>query len=749
MAFTWGGTQAQWDLLAVPGTDGPPGTPGDIAPAPSSTVPVAGPGSGDPRAGTHETKVGATTAELAAFATPGWLQLMLEKIRVELLASDPGEDPTAYAAACDRLTWLFKTLQGLDAGLPAGAPGKGTLAGLLHTAWGLHSNVAGGRGAFGLAPRWVPALSVQSYVTQAGSAVTDLRPLEAQADEVFQALAVAQDAAASRTLLLQQADAEAAELDAQLGAVRADIATLGKAIDRAESGRKVAHDALLTTLVEVDSEIQSNFQLTGAELLSCLNTLGFMGEASPSSAAIGISAIGTAISQAASTVTDDLGTPVDTAYLLKPLQSLEGDDLKASLVKLADGTIDDSATYGYLAEIGQLRDLLSGFEQAFPGVVDALRGLNSYIEVLDQRNALVDQYNDAVRRCAALQGTKLARADQIKAMKGAVAAQGVPDLAPMANYANGLAEHLRWQCLQNLELAHRAASFWGLAPVTSMQDWLAGNPGTISAAALAVAIHDVDQKLLDALGAFRRTPGAFPAPPMPGSHWLPAGVLVVLTPHAHPEVFRWLQLSGEALFELLPADGDSKRPATVDTPTAAVRATSVLAADKPLDTKRAGGPNPFAGKANVRLTKARAWLEGPGVTGTVTLTLTQKGTERFTTAAGPFPPDRRRARYLEHVPVAVPFTYDSHSYRFDPEHGFAAAAIGVGIDNQDGDMQFPPAGSTLPIDASYAPVGPFGLWSLAVRHKLNPGLDLSRLSRILIDFQGFGDTFELPDGASA
>ena len=369
--------------------------------------------------------------------------------------------------------------------------------------------------------------------------------------------------------------------------------------------------------------------------------------------------------------------------------------------------------------------------------------------MVDRRNSIIDQYNDSVRRLIFLK----AQSDQLNSRAVDIAkleTAGSNDATrAWADYYNGLTSGVREVCLENLARAYRAAAFWCLSDIASFNDWVQGNPGEVTGKALEAGFNGLQTALGDALDTYRRTPGVFPAAPIQGEvsdGWTPGGVLVVLTPEAHPWLFRQLHTHGLADFEILPATKRSPAPTTLDTPCDAVRPAPITPVANAGSAPAPVIANPFFERANVRLKAVRPWVEGmPTTNGNHMIVIEHLGQERFRTVDDqPFPAPSTAGLYLDHDPASITFSYNAGEYRFDPKLGFAAAALHHGADQGDGSLVFnkaaEEAGATLPESATYAPIGPFGVWRLRVDPKDNPGADLKTISRIIIDFQGCCDT---------
>ena len=141
------------------------------------------------------------------------------------------------------------------------------------------------------------------------------------------------------------------------------------------------------------------------------------------------------------------------------------------------------------------------------------------------------------------------------------------------------------------------------------------------------------------------------------------GVIVVLSKESHPEFFDDLISDNWADFELEPATFASTAQPTY-APTTAAWTGKTHPKFEP------AAPNPFHGRANVRLTKARPWIVGMQTsTGNHTVDLIHLGEEQFRRADDvPYPPrdaDDKPA-YVVHTPQTIGFSYEPRRTELGP-----------------------------------------------------------------------------------
>ena len=586
-----------------------------------------------------------------------------------------------------------------------------------------------------------------------------LKDLEAKTASFWSTAAKAGQAQAGLTLDAQETMQSLTQVNDATSAAKTAMGAARKVLDAGEKERSDAKDALTNALSSFKYAIESSFNLDPSTLLNCLSQMSFAGGSFAGSSALIGSQTLLALKDADENICDDAGQKVNTSYLVKQLTSFIGHDWENSVKESRDGFIDDSSSYKFLDEASRIADLIDSFAQhpdLAKDVNQTAHALAKYVDMIDRRNALVDQYNDSVRRLMFLN----AQSDRLSVGADDIAANttaGTNDATrAWADYYNVLTSGVREICLENLARAYRAAAFWCLSDIASFRDWVQGNPGAVTATALEAGFNGLQTALGAAIDAFHRTPGVFPEKPTGelADGWTAGGVLVVLTPEAHPWLFRQLRnTGGVADFEILPATNASPAPATLEAPCDAVRQVPITkpdAVDLSDSETEAEIANPFYDRANVRLTAVRPYVEGMSTTNNIhSVQIEHLGQERFQTVDDePFPAPSQAGPYLNHDPATISFKYNASEYRFDPKLGFAAAALQHGADLEDGSLQFneeaAEAGAKLPNCASYAPIGPFGVWRLRIDPNYNPGADLKTISRIIIDFRGYSDTFS-PD----
>jgi len=124
------------------------------------------------------------------------------------------------------------------------------------------------------------------------------------------------------------------------------------------------------------------------------------------------------------------------------------------------------------------------------------------------------------------------------------------------------------------------------------------------------------------------------------------------------------------------------------------------------------GASPFAGMANVRVSTARPWVIGATTTsGNLKVNITHTGPETIVDTSN-------TAFFFTHRSIVglFEFVIGTKTILLD--------ASGFGVIESGTD------------DADFAPPGPFAVWTVTIDPDLNPGLDMSGVTEVDIEFCG-------------
>jgi hypothetical protein len=672
---------------------------------------------------------------IRANARVSQLTMMVERALADYLVTPPLDKP-AIDGIMARLRWCSRLLQGL----PASNAEAALAAAVLQPALTALANAENGRDPFGFDAYEVPSVSIEVSRQDLVGGLKALKKLEATVNAFFAALHDQKDATASLGSALELARAQQSALKSAYDSLKVRLKEQERKIDGIEALRLTEKEGLKKPLRKSEEWVKRSFGLGSEFVLNMLSQLSFVSSHSPMSGLMVVSQLGGATREGMNNVLKDDGDPVRKDYVIGALKSLRSSKIRDDFTTYPDGFKDDSSSYRALASYEKVKALLREFALSSEDAAAAKKAIGSYMKTVAERNREIDYYNSLAAELTRLAADlRRLRLDQQMA-EGALANKK-PNLASMTNFMASLEQRVKSNCLQALGMLYRASSFWSLGPLDQLYAILGRNPEAINHAQIVTAQATIDHDLTVALNAVRLTPNRFPTGTGTGAR----GVIVILTPERHPDVFDDLRDFDEATFRLAPARRTSIAPPRLFDPTPAAQRYD----DEALPPENA--ENPFNGKADVRLTKVRVWLPGMKTTnGKHQLTFEHVGREVLSRRDGRLYPDARADQPAQgerpmvvHAPVAVPLVYGSSGMALDLEKpAFTPGSLDVS-GSEDGDLGYSvEAVLGLPgSDTGYAAIGPFAIWRLTVRTEDNPGRDLSGLQAVVIEFHGFHQTF--------
>jgi hypothetical protein len=662
-----------------------------------------------------------------------------------VLGSEP--DPLDWVRLGQRLHWVNQ----ISFKIPETNPQKPLAELVNQSAWNAYLNYDNRLDYFGKRPEFAPIVSLSTYLTFLENSLKTLEAIELKAIPYFNSLREEKDAVNDLRAAIQMTDRSLGLLNSRIGGITTELYGqngVWNKIGALDSKLKSKKNGLKTKLDRLATQIDTAFGLSVDTFFNCLSQLSFTNVHEPVSAlAMGVSQIGTMGREARTKVLNKHGEPLSKNWVLEQIEVIrEEADLKSEFKHRADGSLSHQDSDRLLVQLDKFRELCKQFYGSLDDAREVRQELDEYIEAITKRNRHIDYYNllagDLMLLDAEVERQKL----QKTAVDGALALNESPGLPAMATFVSGLYEQAKAICISDLYHAHRAYSLWALEPFSDFYAKIGRSPGAITHLHLAQKKTDLEADLLKALGKNYRTPKHFP---VRSDAVETMGRVVVLTKGLHPDFFADLAYSGQAEFELEPPTQDS-----LGTDNDPFRATNTAwcGSERPSPGVYF---NPFAGMADVRLTKVRVWLAGEENKLNHNVILTHLGEEQFRRRDDtPFPmrldppeeedQDRREARYILHEPVPIPYNYNAEGISYDAKNRTFTPGnlFGRNVGSEDGDLRFPKGGiSDLPAAGEYAPIGPFGKWRLEVPRLQNLDLDLSKLNAVVIDFHGFHQTF--------
>ncbi len=528
---------------------------------------------------------------------------------------------------------------------------------------------------FGNGPGFVPSVAVGTLRDRLDRQLVVMASIERVSNEYEQALVDQKDATATLQSALAIGDEQLSGINAEFATKRGKLEETAKKIKGADERRRGAKQPLQDALVAFNEKVQQSFGLTAETLFNALSQLSFTSPENPPGAALMVgSQVGTILNEGMKNIVDDTGRPIEKGYVLGEIKRLSSPDLSTDLSSMADGGFADQATYRSLAEYDKVKQLITRFANSTVGAQTAIDRINDFIEIVLERNRYVDFYNEQLQELVQLNALQRRLQSRQQVSRDSLS-RSDPTLDEAAGYFSGLYERAKQDCLQALYLLYRAQCFWSLDRMDGFYDLLGTSPVGIRQGQILASAGRLGTMLTNSLDRMRRTPNRFPEDDKT------VGFPVVLARSEHGFIFDDLKLFGSARFRIAPATRRSRMPdPSVWTATKAVSTCNTLADPD--------GPNPFYGKADVRLTKVRVWLVGFRTRAPLhSVTLQHLGSELFCTPGNDiYPSDdgssgneggSERPR-IYHAGLQVPFSYSPEGLQGpDAPGGFRPGSLNV------------------------------------------------------------------------
>jgi hypothetical protein len=673
----------------------------------------------------------AGSAFLAAVSVPQ-LAMMTDRVRSSFLCLDPEAEDNARVDVLDRMEWLSMLLESV----PSGHLHYPIARSVVLEVQDAKDAIRNGRDWFGNGPGYVPSVSVGRLNQDLTRQLQVLNDLETLNNEYIQALIHQKGTSGTIQNALSAGGAQLAAVAAEFTETRGKLEEEAEKIKQADNERKAAREPLEKALVNFSAKVQESFGPSAETLFNALSQLSFTSPQNPAGAALmGVSQIGTVLNEGMKNILDDTGRPIEKGYVLGEVKRLSSPDITLDLRHYADGRFAEEPIYSALVEYDKIKQLIQRFASNTGGAQTAIDQINKVIDLVLERNRHVDFYNSLLLKVVEL--NTLERRLKLRQQISRDSLSRVnPSLDQVTDFVSALYETSKQDCLKALYLLYRAQSFWSLQPLNGFHNLVGASPIGLVHGQLNAAAGRLTSTLTDNLERIRRTPNRFPKKDDA------VGVPVVLTREKHPFIFNDLIMLGSAEFRIAPATRRSPNPGMWE-PTAAVSSCDVW-----LDPN---GPNPFHGRADVRLTKIRVWLVGFKTSSPLHIVrIDHLGSELFCAPGNVLYPQYRQKSAggasgepgrVYHTGLQVPFIYSPDGLRGPEAHGgFQPGKLDVD-GAEDGDLNFSAnVGLGLGMQDCYAAVGPFADWRLVVDDQ-NTDASWDQLHTIVIDFHGFHQTF--------
>lgn len=458
------------------------------------------------------------------------------------------------------------------------------------------------------------------------------------------------------------------------------------------------HAALDKAIEEVADKIKNSFNISFSQFVSAASQIAFC----PSEAMFAVQGLAL-FNDALTKVTDDSGVEVDKTYVVNKVCRIKADmnGLKEALAIGAGGdlTVDDPGATKLLAKEDDMKDLINNYHNLLgdSSIAHVQKLFDEYINTVIDRNNQIMHYN----ACLALwfQARDKARASEqaLQDLNAEGIAEIDTELPGLATLVERSYFDLTKKVMQTLSSAQKSLNFWSLA--SSSQS-------------------------TDELSSLRHYGNEFPACTPSSTAAGQTGLYSALVTARDNILFRYGQAvehfgSDHSAFGLngiepIIVNLTQGQLLTLTGPERTTFAVSFRLKEVYRTTTRE--ESPFSGWADVRLARARLFLEGAKTKdGILSVRLQHMGSEKIV--------DRENVMHeYHHDAIDLNFAYDLQSGKVHSD----------GVIAEEGMNE----------ESLYAMPGPFCLWRVSVPTISNMGLDLSGVSKGWLEFSGYHRVFE-------
>ncbi|WP_027086557.1 hypothetical protein [Cohnella panacarvi] len=419
------------------------------------------------------------------------------------------------------------------------------------------------------------------------------------------------------------------------------------------------------------TKLEQHFDWSWDNIFSSLGSIAF----APTSSVMWITHGAKIVYDGKTKITGADGDSINEAYLVNRLNTITKDfqSLKEGYSAMPGGSLqpDDPGAAKLIGDAEAIESLMRQVSDQIDST-ELREALNDYVQTVIDRNGHIMTYNAA----ALLLLQTINEQQELESAIKQYNRDMIESITSVSSEYTGFVARMYFdaiaQIFEMLYLTTRAYNFWALEH-TQLSDVLGGNVKEVTYAGLLNAQNKMVGLYQDAIKQFGTNCSPFPA----DGH---KGITFKLTP---------LQL-------------------------AFMRTNYEAMVNIPLEKHEADAKSPFAGLANVRITKVRCYLNGakakPGAPDSeILLNITHSGQEQLIS--------RNNAVYqFHHDKREVPFRYDLNDETIVIDGGF---------------------GESLPGEKTpYALFGPYTTWKIEVDKSFRSRIDLSELKEVTLEFHG-------------
>lgn len=640
------------------------------------------------------------------------LQMLFRTARLRLLKADK-DNPESFRPPLETLRWIRAVLDSVLGDARNDPAHQAKLVAPLDLSAAVDAvctNIVQGKNIFGHDPAWVPLGDYDDYKNAFGEMLKFLQDTEATTDEVMQEAKDAKAEKGHANAIIRQAHAVIKSATERLNAVEAAIPGVEREIRRMDQTAVGLAKDFTIQASSFEKKINEACGVTPANLLQSLGTLSFLPRMDPRgnvhslNQAFMLGAEGGKLATDALTkVTTSSGAQVDKSYVINQVENLKEDiNSLDETVKVVGNAYVPSDPNGY-----QLRTTQQKVDQLLNQFRDKVEAhnlhetLTEYVRVITARNEKIASYNGLFAQVVDLRAQIDGATHRIALAEADLAANAKPNALAIRNYVSTLYFRAQEDCIRALDILSRSYNYKSLSDVDALSTTLAlGDPVQIDALTLGKALEELEEKLFS-VSTLERKP--FPDPTAAA----PAPIIAEFTLADNPRLFADLAEAREDP----DAPGAYVHSMLVTLPHAGRSAS--------LDQVSADF-SPFASLWNVRLARVRAFLPGVGAsTGDLHIGIRQTGAEVVCS------PEGKPIRF-KHDGRHTDFVYRVLDFRLESRHESVV---------RDGDLEHNPDPDRL-AQLTRLKLSPFATWEVSLRTTTNPGLDVSRADRLILEFEG-------------
>ncbi len=640
---------------------------------------------------------------LAWYSSPGEVLMLLQKAKLLYEIGDPSNSPAPLLDWLNQITAPFVTSTPPDNLFsPADIA---TFVAINQESGALTQQYLQRRDFYGNLPSYAPRPAYTFYQTllqpQLGASGY-LATVETAYINYYTALS-------NQTLTTAQLNSALTVVQNQLGSGQSSL--------QSQISAAVASANLLTTTIAADQNVVARQSTTLAAALASYEAqlaaiagaqcfLSNVIEGTTMLAKFGgadadtVTSIGSAASSGIGWIFQQLPnlTQLPDLSLFSQLDTLNGSDPSTLQANVTQSWSTYSAgvttnAYKLLASQAQIDALIQPYVGVVSGAQAAVDAINQYVAAVTTLNDDLVQYNGLIAQIASLQQQVQQDTVQQGQLQHAIASgnSASAQLPALVAFMGRLYQDARSGVLATLYDAYRAYIYWSLdTTYQGFADFFGMNtPSGVTAATLTANWGNFAGTFQRFVQGAANGPSVFPAN---GSEQGITGLTYTLTAQAYPGLF--------SAFKTLDANQQHSMliriPPWVHGP------------------EGSNAPAVFYDKVNVRATKVRPWIDGAAISGggsdpLLQVSIVHTGGEWIVS------PDAVTKNWFTHEPIVASFEYYLNSLTVETDSDFAAP-----------DAQ----------NNQYAAPSPFTTWRIVVDPGANPGLDMTNVNSLTLEFWG-------------